>query len=302
MSRVLVAEDSTTQAQAIRLMLEARGFLVEVQPDGKAALAAVLRNPPDLVLTDLDMPNMDGLELVEAVRNSHPHLPVILMTAFGSEEIAMKALQRGATSYVPKRILNQDLVETLEGALTLGQAERDERRLWRYVAKTESEYEIANDPALAPAVVAHIQQGIEALDLFDETELLRIGVALEQAIYNAMLHGNLELSTDQLRDSYQLEDGGRSYDELIRQRREESPYCDRRVEVSASLSRDAAICRVRNQGPGYQPPALSDRDRAAAMGDIENRGFHLMAAFMDEIQFNPAGNEVTLTKRRQPAG
>ena len=62
-----------------------------------------------IVLTDLKMDGMDGLALVRAVRKDHPHVPVILMTAHGSEDVAMEALRVGATDYVPKSRLTQDL-------------------------------------------------------------------------------------------------------------------------------------------------------------------------------------------------
>src|SRR4051812_29926040 len=109
MALILVVEDSPTQAEAIRFMLEEAGHTVEVAPQGREALARMERGVPDLVATDLDMPVMNGLQLVEAVRRQYPTVPVILMTAHGSEEIAALALRKGAASYVPKTYLEMDL-------------------------------------------------------------------------------------------------------------------------------------------------------------------------------------------------
>ena len=78
---------------------------------------AITQQHPLAVLTDLDMPEMNGLDLVVALRREHPSIPVILMTAFGSEEIAIQALQSGAASYVPKRALARDLIATLQDVL-----------------------------------------------------------------------------------------------------------------------------------------------------------------------------------------
>lgn len=296
MARIIIAEDSAAQAQAIQIMLQARGFQVEIYPDGAQALRAVEHNPPDLVLTDLDMPHMDGLELVEAIKLSRPQVPVVLMTAFGSEEIAMKALAGGAASYVPKRVLNQDLIETVDGVLTVGQPERDLRRLSQFLERYEVDFTIDNDPILAPAVVAHIQRALAGVNFADENELLRIGVALEQAIHNAMLHGNLELSSQELNNSYQLDDGGRGYQELLDRRRAEVPYRDRKVRISVAISSHDAVCTVQDEGAGFSPPTNSNGG-----ADGANRGLKLMASFMDEIKFNPQGNQITLIKRRQRA-
>src|SRR5882762_2619217 len=102
MSRVLVVEDSKTQAQQIKLLLEDASYEVEIAQHGLEAMAALRRAVPDIVLTDLEMPQMNGLELVEAVRRDFAWVPVVLMTAHGSEEIAALALRKGAASYVPK--------------------------------------------------------------------------------------------------------------------------------------------------------------------------------------------------------
>src|SRR6202051_1513093 len=103
MSRILVVEDSRTQAMQIQLLLEEAGFEVSHTNHGGEAVDALKESLPDVVLTDLDMPVMNGLELVEAVRRDNPAVPVVLMTALGSEEIAVQALQKGAASYIPKR-------------------------------------------------------------------------------------------------------------------------------------------------------------------------------------------------------
>ncbi len=130
MTRVLVVEDSRTQALAIQLQLEDLGFCVNVAANGKEALAALNRARdggadsayPDVVLTDLEMPEVNGLQLVEAIRRDYAHLPVVLMTAVGSEEIAVAALQKGAASYVPKRNLQSDIALTLNNVITVAKA------------------------------------------------------------------------------------------------------------------------------------------------------------------------------------
>src|SRR6476661_5975259 len=84
------------------LLEEVPGWHAVYAGDGREALAYLKNAVPHLVLTDLQMPEVNGLELVEAIRHDYPFVPVILMTAHGSEEIAATALQKGAASYVPK--------------------------------------------------------------------------------------------------------------------------------------------------------------------------------------------------------
>ncbi len=117
MPSILVVEDSITQSTQIRLMLKSAEFEVFVAENGREALEVLENHQPNIVLTDLQMPEMDGLELVEAIRDLYPHLPVVLMTQHGSEQIALDALRQGATSYLPKNELNHHMLDTLDDIL-----------------------------------------------------------------------------------------------------------------------------------------------------------------------------------------
>ena len=110
MATILVVDDSPVDRHLAGKLLEKHaGLTVAYATDGRDALTVMERSAPDLVLTDLQMPEMNGLELVEEIRIHYPTVPVILMTAHGSEEIAIQALRVGAASYVPKRNLAKDL-------------------------------------------------------------------------------------------------------------------------------------------------------------------------------------------------
>src|SRR5690349_13208032 len=104
MSSVLVVDDSAVdRLRAEKLIANQTSLTVVTAANGKEALACLARNLPDIVITDMQMPEMDGLQLVEEIRSRYPSVPVVLMTAHGSEELAVQALQKGAASYVPKR-------------------------------------------------------------------------------------------------------------------------------------------------------------------------------------------------------
>src|SRR5205814_2860884 len=106
--------------------------------DGKEALQCFATTIPDLVLTDLQMPEMDGLELVAAIKEDYPLTPVVLMTAQGSEEIASEALRRGAASYVPKKKLAEDLIETVERVLAAAREDRTHSRLMHHLSDCDA--------------------------------------------------------------------------------------------------------------------------------------------------------------------
>lgn len=291
MPRILVVEDSPTQAMQLRILLEDAGFETEIGRNGMEGLDAVGRAVPDAVLTDLDMPEMNGLELVEAIRGQYPSVPVILMTALGSEEIAAQALRKGAASYVPKRYLDRDIVPVINIVLGVSQAARDQHRVLEYLARTEFHYRVENDPVLVPHLIGHIREHVARMRLCDETELIRVGMALNEALLNAMYHGNLEV------DSELRQDDERTFHAMAARRRTESPYCDRRVDMIARISPSQSVYIVRDEGSGFDPASLPDPSDPTNLDRIGGRGLMLIQTFMDEVTHNPAGNEITMVKR-----
>src|SRR4029077_13987661 len=131
--------------------------------NGVEALALLEKQLPDVVLTDMLMPEMDGLQLVQAIRGKYPGLPVILMTAHGSEDIAIQALQKGAASYVPKKSLARDLAETLEAVLVASRSRQQEKRLLERMEVFETRFVLDNDTSLIPALVGHLEEDLNRL-------------------------------------------------------------------------------------------------------------------------------------------
>jgi CheY-like chemotaxis protein len=293
MVKILIVDDSPVDRHLAANLLEKGGDLTILSAsNGKEALAVMERDPPDLVLTDLQMPEMNGLELVEDIKHKYPSIPVILMTAHGSEEIAIQALQRGAASYVPKRNLAQDLLETVESVLEVAGAKRHQEQLldecWM---QTESFFRLSNDLGTIPPLIALLQENLTRMKVCDENGLIRVAVALREALSNAILHGNLEVSS-QLR-----EQDGRSYYSLMDTRRKEEPYDDRFVHVIAKESRSEAMYIIRDEGPGFDPTSLPDPTDPANLENLSGRGLLLIRTFMDEVSHNKKGNEITMIKR-----
>lgn len=255
--------------------------------DGKAAMAMVEKHQPDIVLTDLHMPEMDGLQLVEALKDQYPYIPVILMTADGSEDIAALALQAGAASYVPKRNLAQHLERTLQQVHVTTRDARIQPEIMHHIQTTRTEIVLYNDRQLIRSAVALLVSFLRCLPLGDETERMRTGIALEEALLNAYYHGNFEVSGA----------GGTSpknLDALIAERVGDRDFGMRRIHILADICREKATFVIRDEGKGFDPaPYLSDRARPM---DDRHRGIHLMASIMDEIRYNDVGNEVTMVR------
>ncbi len=292
--KLLVVDDQIVDRRLAGAIVErALGWHVLYADGGRSALDVIATESPRLVLTDLSMPDMDGLQLVAAVRRRWPLVPVVLMTAYGSEQIAMNALQEGAASYVPKKSLGQDLASTLEQVLVVAQGESRHRRLLGGLGRAELHFTLANDQTLIPPLVAHLQQYLNHLTLCDATGRTRVSVALEEALLNAMYHGNLEVSSD-LRQQ-----GEQAYHQLADRRRQEPPYRDRQVRCVAQLSHDEVTYCVQDEGPGFDPQQLPDPTDPANLERIGGRGLLLIRTFMDQVEFGAGGRQITMIKKRE---
>lgn len=292
---ILVVDDSQLEQRIVAKLLEPLGWRTSFAHNGVEALAAIARQAPSIVVTDVQMPHMDGLTLVEKVRDRFPQVPVVLMAGHGSERIAVEALKAGAADYVPKQSLTHDLVPALDRVLSIRQADARRFRLLAGLTRRSSQFVLENDPSLVPPLVSMLRDDMVAIGLCDVPDATRAGVALEEALLNAMHHGNLEVS------SALRENGDEAFHKLSAERRAQSPYRDRRVRVNARLVPGRATFVISDQGPGFDVTKLPDPDDPDYVPGPSGRGILLMRAFMTDVRYNSTGNEVTLVKARAGA-
>ena len=150
--RILVVDDDPTVAEVVQAYLRRFGMEPEHAADGPSALAAVAARVPDLVVLDLMLPGIDGLDVCRRLRAQHPRLPVIMLTALGEESDRVLGLEVGADDYVTKPFSPRELVLRVESVL-------------RRAA-----------PGVEPDVAAHeaesLRDGDLVLDLFAHTAVL----------------------------------------------------------------------------------------------------------------------------------
>jgi len=107
---ILVVEDEAKMRRLLELQLGEEGFEVHLAGDAETGLQLLVREKPDLVVTDLRLPGMSGLELLAAVKRVNAALPVVVMTAYGTVESAVEAMKQGASDYVTKPFSLAELV------------------------------------------------------------------------------------------------------------------------------------------------------------------------------------------------
>jgi two-component system, NtrC family, response regulator HydG len=116
-ARILVVDDEPSARTSLKRLLEAQGFAADVAADGVAALEHIGELPPDVVVTDLDMPRMDGMELLSKLHELDPSLPVIVATSAVEVRSAVAAMRAGAADYITKPIEFEELVVSIQRAI-----------------------------------------------------------------------------------------------------------------------------------------------------------------------------------------
>ena len=128
LERILVVDDEENMVHFLTKLLRAEGFEVEGVRTGEAALEQLRAAPFELVLTDLKLPDTDGIEILKAVRELHPETVVVLITAYGTIESAIEAMRAGAYDYVTKPCRASEILQVVEKAL-------ERVHLWREVSQ-----------------------------------------------------------------------------------------------------------------------------------------------------------------------
>jgi len=114
--RVLVIDDEIVICQACRMILIEEGCLVQEQATGEDGLQALAKGIFDVVLLDLKLPDMDGMDILKKLHQQKPDVPVIVMTGYSTVSIAVEAMKSGAADYLSKPFSDEELIEVVEKA------------------------------------------------------------------------------------------------------------------------------------------------------------------------------------------
>ena len=288
---ILVVDDSPAEQLYIGHFLSRHADLnVKFACSGYQALNHVEDERPHIIVSDLRMQGMNGLQLVQELRACGHNIPLILMTSYGSEKIAVQALEAGAASYVPKVAIETDLVSTIRSVLSVTGRLRERRKTLGCLAFSESHYILGNEDASVSHLISSLLDTAGTMKLLHGQEVTQVGVALQEAFSNAIYHGNLNLDSELRR-----KDAG-SYFAVMENRRSVEPYMHRRVFVEARFSLDELRFVIRDEGSGFDVESQMSQSGEVNLDRNSGRGVLLINSFMDLVTHNELGNQITMVK------
>ncbi|MFQ5678148.1 MAG: sigma-54-dependent transcriptional regulator [Gemmatimonadota bacterium] len=184
--RVLVIDDEQSMVETLSVLLAGEGFEVLSALSGAEGLEKFADTNPDVVLTDVRMPKVTGVQVLESIREEDPDTPVVLMTAQASLQSAVQAVNLGATHYIQKPFKNEELVAVLRSSIDFGRVKRENTKLKKEIQRREQRdaiRPIGGSPAFLKAL-----EMAEAVAASDSTILIRGASGTGKEIFARYIH------------------------------------------------------------------------------------------------------------------
>ena len=292
--KLLLVDDEQLVRDELGGILRDEGYDVITGSDGEEGLALFRSEHPDMVITDIRMPKVDGLSVAMTIKEEAPHVPITVVTGHGTEAMAIEALRAGVTDFLKKPVRLEDLsgalsrmeasrqIATPHGQGEMPQSVEMVERVWKYRLRNEMEI----IPEFVDGLLGQVTKGM------DDQSVMELNIALRELILNAMEHGNLALTFEA--KSQALEEG--TLQRLLQERTELPEYAGRQVTITASRMRRVVFVQIADMGSGFDWHDLADPQDPTNLLSSHGRGVLLARMSVDALSFNEKGNQVTVTK------
>jgi two-component system cell cycle response regulator len=277
-----------TQARIVRLV-EGRGIRVTTACDPSAALTSIDQTDPDLVITELFLPEGAGFVVTKELRQRRETCPVIVMAHDAPESVAVQALRLGAIDYLHKPIAEEELAQALYRARQLLPGALSDLS---GVCRSECRLTVDSDPAHIPGILSWLIK--TTASTLPELRQLHLRGALQELLINAVEHGNLDISYGEKQRALAHDE----YDALIAGRLAQPRFKNRQVLVQVFYERDAAqmVYRIVDEGAGFPwHRLLTQSGNAIGVEEGSGRGIFLTRSLFPSLSYNERGNEATIT-------
>jgi YesN/AraC family two-component response regulator len=289
--KVLILEDDAFSRKYFLNIVERQGIICEAVENGVLGLEIFDNFDPDVVICDIQMPEMDGLQFLETIRRRNSDAIFIMATAFESEEYAIRALELGANNYLKKPVYPENLVRLLQKYQEMVEQHTVFDNLVIRTEKLEFTQFFKSDMRSIPAMIDYLMQYVK--EFLEDSEKIGIELGLAELITNAVEHGNLNISY--LEKSEALENN--RFTELIESRLLNPEITKRTVKIDFKQNSDFFQWIISDEGNGFnwldvQNPLLTE-----GIEKLHGRGIFISRFQFDEMEYLEKGNVVRILKK-----
>ncbi len=287
---VLVVDDEEGIRQLLIDYLESEGFPVVAAKDGNEGVEMFKARRPSIVVTDVQMPGMDGMGVLRAIRREDPDAKVVVMTGFGEGAVALEALRGGASNFIKKPLSLEELLFILKAHERMIRSLRRQRLPIENIVEEHKVLRIPNDSGHVFPVVRNATRSLESF--LTPHEIESVSLALSEALVNGIEHGNLGIGYQQKSDALRHN----RYQQMLEERMADPECAGKSVLLEMNLNPEEATFRVTDQGTGFDWRNRPDPTLPENLLKENGRGLSIIFLFMDGVSFNEAGNEIVMRK------
>lgn len=289
--RILLVEDDITIRLSLQRVMERLGHDVHVVSDGRAGMIAWRSYGPDVVVSDIQMPIMSGIDMLREMRLAGFDTPVIILTGSDSWQHVVLAMEAKANHYLRKPVrvsLLEGLLRRIEVETSPSVKTMEEPADLRGLVGNGLFFEIPNRIDLPRAVAEMLVRRVE--ERLDPPDAFGLRVGLSELVMNAMEHGNLEICGEE--KAAALAGEADSYLTLWNTRMEQPEFTMRRVRIQACEMENGCVWEIRDEGPGFDwLPYLSTNSPVEA-NSLHGRGIFVSKFQFDFMEYDDGGRTV----------
>ena len=290
--RILIVDDEDNLRNLLVKLIRKEGFEPIEAKDGKRAIELFQITNPELVISDVIMPEIDGITLLDELKKIDPEAIIILMTGFGTENILLKALRGGAANFFKKPFNFQEILEVIKNVVRHRSEKLTSACYSPFLIEESKYFEIITGKANLFPVINQLSLNME--NVFPKSEIINLKIGIEEMLTNAIEHGNLGINFKEKNKA--IENG--NFGELLDSKVHEGNNRYKKVFVYSQLSKDKLQITIRDEGNGFDWRAIVNSFPNNFL-TYNGRGIFLTKIFYDEVIFNEQGNEVTIIKKKK---
>ncbi len=298
--RILVADDEELIREVIGKKIRRHlGYSVIEAVDGLDALRKIEKETPDLLITDIRMPNMDGMALLEKLSVEGLSLPVVILTGYGQMEDALRAIRLGAKGFMKKPFDPDEVVRLIEGIFAMPDEREDVGAVMPFIRNHSVTLKIPNNYEYLQKVANFVFSTVRESWQLGKEQLNDLKVSCYEALLNAFEHGNLRI--DKKEKERLLLAGHDQYRSYLLSQTQKGEGKSRSIICSVTLDPVRVEVLIQDEGEGFAHSRVwidyEELDEDSFL-KAYGRGLFLIKSLMDEVSFSEKGNMIRLVKYR----
>ena len=290
MKKILIIDDEHPVRDVLKIALTEKGYTVIEASDGKQGIQVFEDSLPEIVLTDVQMPELSGIEVTKKIKEIKADADVIIMTGYGTEELIIEALRAGASNYIKKPVSFNELFNIINNLIL----KRENRKRFivnkDIVVSEKKTMLVDNDISKVWGIVNQVLFNIPSYIKESMVEGMKVG--LYEILVNAIEHGNLGITYDEKEEAL----NNNTYSALIKKRLREAEENSRKVNIQSMIENEKLTIEVNDQGSGFDFKKRSITSDPEMILAIHGRGILLTSLYFDKLEYKEPGNRVILEK------